>query len=891
MPFGAATRMGSPSLPPVASFQEPNPSSDEDMVPNPDWDDTSPSARKRKNPAGASSSGKRQKVTNNASRPPIRPGNAAAGPSRLRTHNRSKSPAARAMSNLTAPRPSQASSRMPKSRQPVNDVDRRAEASAAQTKPVRRTNKEKRRQQTDSSSDDLPGPSVLLNKTSSAPSASAPVRKRSRNGLRERYSTQSAPTKPKLKTSEADIIDISDDVPSRTRRPTGARNSALTQKEDIIEITSSDTESKRPQRPAPKSQPRKNGEPQDIIIVSDSDDDSLPVTVPTVKSESSPKKATLSGPKLANGSSSGSPTEPRDTAAEDFSGLPPLPEPDENERNMNLDTGMNFDEDTRPADGTEFSDMHVDAVPETMPRAQSPSTVKTRDTRRHSEALDSSVAQDIPTPTPVPRAVAPVGDAPNVAELSKSPPLHAADAPHTPLPSKGSAVPNVVPQTTVRDTVDNEPHSRPDSHSPAPVKTADGPLLPLEQGDIPTPNGSVPHRFRPGREPGSASTAFSPAVPDAPQTASGSGIPLDSRSEDQSPLSSRSLRNKPDSRAFFPPLHDVDAAQLHPARRDESSSWHPNGARDTLPATQASSLLLNRPLSWHPNGTQDTLPKMKPPAADPLAQRPTPSLTASRPPSSSGLKPLPRKPILPRPRPSLLSEHADTTLSASSKPASYRSIRDGASETSAPALREQLGLLSPGQKAHPKLDLRNPPTLPLPLPKKRHRPTPVQSAAKATSSSSGQQDSSLPSPGMRPNSGSPSGGVHPPPKKRVKQRDLVVAIIAAGEHNAMSPSDLLRRKLLDSSRSPSAPSVPSQIRPASPPACASTSSTLQAEQPYPLDTDSAPHRPLPPSNRSPSAPSVPFKVRSPSPLARASPLPTPQAEQLSSVWHWQRSPS
>ncbi|KAJ7489594.1 hypothetical protein FB451DRAFT_694011 [Mycena latifolia] len=192
--------------PEISSLQEPEPSSDEDLVPNDPATFESPQPRKRKRTKQTATPSKRPKVTTEKTVPsPSRQPNAVAGPSKPRVpHRRSKSPSTRvpASSNGVAPRRSQASSNGQVKKASVSHP-RTQSAASASTKPVRRTVKEKRRQR-DSDSDSDPS-TFKSQANNGAPSVSAPVPKRrdsqafQRTALAKRFTTksESAPVRPR----------------------------------------------------------------------------------------------------------------------------------------------------------------------------------------------------------------------------------------------------------------------------------------------------------------------------------------------------------------------------------------------------------------------------------------------------------------------------------------------------------------------------------------------------------------------------------------------------------------------------------------------------------------------------------------------------------------------
>ncbi|KAJ7760531.1 hypothetical protein B0H16DRAFT_575655 [Mycena metata] len=358
------------TLSPLPSWQvmrEPEPSSDEDLVPNPPL----PRKRKSKDQTTAQLSNKRPKTTKNPSTSSNRTTNAIAGPSKPSQQTPSSRPP-----NGMGPRPFQPSSGTNKPKTSRHSLTQPLArpielTSSAHTKLVRRTKKEKARQRSSSSDDELPDPvpkqkqQQPVKPGTTLPSASAPVRnnKFRRESLQSRFQSKASPSKsapPKRKvTTNAEVIvlDDSSDEPG-SRYPKPAINS------DVVIVLPSDSEAelkeaklKSAGRKAQKRNGIKNVPPlnQDVIeIISDDE----PPPAPKFKNDDMGK---------------GSPTS---RAQDEFSHLPPLPDPDENEMDLGEDGTLNLGADgtlnlgeVHPGREREiFINRAVEAVPHEVPR-------------------------------------------------------------------------------------------------------------------------------------------------------------------------------------------------------------------------------------------------------------------------------------------------------------------------------------------------------------------------------------------------------------------------------------------------------------------------------------------------------------------------------------------
>ncbi|KAJ7180641.1 hypothetical protein C8R46DRAFT_1070082 [Mycena filopes] len=309
-------------LPSWNAMTEPDPSSDEDLVPN-----QQPPRKRKSRDQTASQPSKRPKILKNATAPSNRTPNAVAGPSKppqpSRPSNGSRpSQSSSGPSRKTKPARHSLTQPVTTSKQPI---------SSAHTKRVRRTQKEKERQRSISSDDELPDrapPKKQLAKPVPSFSASAPVRnnKFGREDVRSRFqsskasSSKSAP--PAKVTSNADIIEI---------------DSSDENTSDVVIVVSdsepernSEAEREVKKRSADRKAQKRNGVanalPLDQVVVEilDSEDEPPPALNPAAIVNKHDAESTI----------------PMPEASSQFNHLPPLPDPDETEIDPGADDHM-----------------------------------------------------------------------------------------------------------------------------------------------------------------------------------------------------------------------------------------------------------------------------------------------------------------------------------------------------------------------------------------------------------------------------------------------------------------------------------------------------------------------------------------------------------------------
>ncbi|KAJ7043583.1 hypothetical protein C8F04DRAFT_723472 [Mycena alexandri] len=326
------------TLSPLPSWQvirEPEPSSDEDLILNQPAPYL-PRKRKSKDQTTAQTASKRPKTTKNPSTSSNRTTNAIAGPSKPSQQTPSSRPP-----NGKGPRPSQPSSgssgKLKTSRHSLTQPLARPiePTSSAHTKLVRRTKKEKARQRSSSSDDEVLDPVPKQNQQpvrpgTAFPSASAPVQnnKFGRKDLRSRFQSKASPSKSaplkRKVTANTDIIvvDDSSDEPGNGH-PKPAINSDVV---IVVSDSEADLEEAEPKSAGRKAQKR-NGIQNDVVeIISDDEPPLAPKCNATGKNEDTGK---------------GLPT-PR--APNEISDLPPLPDPDANEMDLGADGQLDFGE-------------------------------------------------------------------------------------------------------------------------------------------------------------------------------------------------------------------------------------------------------------------------------------------------------------------------------------------------------------------------------------------------------------------------------------------------------------------------------------------------------------------------------------------------------------------
>ncbi|KAJ6551654.1 hypothetical protein B0H19DRAFT_175687 [Mycena capillaripes] len=361
--------MAPPTSPPptISAITEPDPSSDEDLVPNVPYS----LQRKRKNPNTPTSqpTSKRRKAIENPTISAQRTSNAVAGPSR---HSPSFRSAAGSDGKSNRPPQTSSGSKVKTSRhsmsQPVTKpVAKPLEPpSAARTKVVRRTRGEKQRQRSSFSSDDMPlVPKKKMPPNSEFPSASAPP---ARNGafgrekIRDRFQSdkasnasrgvKSAPVRQKGKVAADDIIELSssDEQP----KPVFDPNEIV-----VILDTDSETEIKKKSK-ARKRNGIKKAPPDEVVEILDSDDEPAR---PVAKADISEKKEDANAALSTN--------QPNGLSA-----LPCFPDPAENEMDLGADIDVGVEDlslpDGEPGHGLGLSEMSVDSYSGRQPPNVSP---------------------------------------------------------------------------------------------------------------------------------------------------------------------------------------------------------------------------------------------------------------------------------------------------------------------------------------------------------------------------------------------------------------------------------------------------------------------------------------------------------------------------------------
>ncbi|KAJ7653266.1 hypothetical protein DFH06DRAFT_530226 [Mycena polygramma] len=363
-----------PAMSPPPSWSaiiEPDPSSDEDLVLN------DPAAystqRKRKKPSKPTTQqSKRHRANENSTVSSNRTFNAVAGPSRRSPSPPLRSATAGSNGKTTAPRTS-SGSKVKTSRHSQPTAKKVEPPSTARTRPIKRTQEEKRRQRSSLSSDDLPA--AILPPPKIAPridfaSASAPPARNGafqRDKVRDRFQSgnssreaKSAPVRPKGKVrADTEVIEIlSSDEDDK-------------HKSEIIDISDSDSErelEKKKKRELVKkmSAERKDrkrrgikdpppaGPPPDVFEILDSDEEpSRPVAKRDVNEKREDIGIDLKAPP-PNG----------------VSALPPRPDPIENEMDFGDDERMDFDvedlcppPDELPGHGLVLPEIPVTSLP------------------------------------------------------------------------------------------------------------------------------------------------------------------------------------------------------------------------------------------------------------------------------------------------------------------------------------------------------------------------------------------------------------------------------------------------------------------------------------------------------------------------------------------------
>ncbi|KAJ7148666.1 hypothetical protein C8R43DRAFT_513999 [Mycena crocata] len=581
------------------AFKEPDPlsdSNDSDLMPN------HPPPRKRKKNEQRPSPHKRPKLSKTSS---SQPANSVAGPSNSRL------PSSSLRTNESQ---SSSGQKLKNSRQSASQpaTNKKETASAGRTTVVKRTQREKARQRSSSDSDFPTAISEPLRRASqngaSLPSASAPVPKRGqgstnydRDKLRDRFSTASAPVKPRKKlANNEDVIDLSSgDEPVRPARPKPLASP------DVIELSDSESESatilkKSAARKREKQKGVKNPLPDDreVVEIFDSDDEpAQPVLQPetaAARSRRTPLPDTAENGMVLD-------FDPiMDFGGEDMSGAPEPSSPGP------PDLGSPLRRSPAP--------QRIDKTPPIASLSDATTGPSTTGTFRSSPAHDTGgdTAQPLPTYTEIPDDIstAKLPPAPDSSDAENSTTTLALPPPLTDLPNPSWA----------EDAPDMMP-----SNDPSPPTTPKSSTFLTEKNKSPIrPPSSSPILFRPNGLLSSHTDTFR----DAPQTASSSRASPTFFATSTVPLVTETPpESRPPPRpplTLQRPREDADFPQ-------QSSDSPYKGVRNESSGKSAETLQLNLGLSAKRGLPKIDLRSLKPPKPALPKRRPLPPVLPGAP--------------------------------------------------------------------------------------------------------------------------------------------------------------------------------------------------------------------------------------------------------------------